>query len=220
MRAKYTHAALMGDIVGSDAAPSAKILHRRFNAVMTEANRVSRRDLASPLTITLGDEFQGLCRTMSAGAMLMRNLRIRLMLTKVDCRFAIGLVGVRTPVNAKSAWNMMGLGLSDVRDKLEEKDRLNAYRFSAPPAATGARALDALGAAITAIERSWTERQLELASRAVLEPMSPSAMAESIGATQRVYYKIRTAAQLDLYKLLWDAVFESMGDLDRRYLTT
>lgn len=208
----------MGDIVGSEAAPSAKALHRNFNAVMTEANRASRRDLASPLTITLGDEFQGLCRTMSAGALLMRNLRIRLMSRKIDCRFAIGLVSVRTPINAKSAWNMMGPGLSSVRAKLEEKDRLSAYRFSLPNKGSEARSLDALGAALTAIERNWTDRQLELISSAVLEPLSPSASAEKIGATPRVYYKIRAAAQLDLYRLLWDAVFTSMSDIDRRYL--
>lgn len=208
----------MGDIVDSEGATSVSRLHRLFNDVMRQANKVSRDDLASPLTITLGDEFQGLCPSMKAGAALMRRLRIELMAKKVDCRFALGLVSVRTPVNAVTAWNMMGPGLSDTRIRLERKDKRSAYGFSVPPAQSTAGLLDAIGAALTEIENNWTERQLALAVALILEGSVPLSAATQLGVTQRVYYKIRTAARLELYQQLWDAVFRAMEDLDGRYL--
>lgn len=216
---KFTHAALMGDIAGSEASGSLVRLHKVFNEVMIEANRVSRRDLESPLTITLGDEFQGLCPTMSVGAALMRRLRLKFLSKNIECRFALGLVNVRTPVNTREAWNMMGPGLSAVRERLEQKDKRMAYRYSVPASPATATLLEGLSASLTEIERNWTDRQRELAIKTVLDSQSPLSLAEKLGVTQRVYYKIRAAAQLDLYNMIWDAIFVSMSDLDKRYLT-
>jgi hypothetical protein len=214
---KFTHAALMGDIAGSETAGSAKRLHKVFNEVLAEANKMSRRDLGSPLTITLGDEFQGLCPTMNAAAALMRGLRLKFLSKNIECRFSLGLVNVQTPINPRQAWNMMGPGLSAVRERLEEKERRTSYRFSVPSPAT-MTLLEALGASLTAIERNWTERQFELASNSILKNLNPQSLAETLGVSQRVYYKIRSAAQLELYNQIWDAIFVSMDDLDQRFL--
>ena len=55
-----TYAVVMGDLVASEAASSRRALHRTFNAAIDTANAAFAAALASPLTITLGDEFQGL----------------------------------------------------------------------------------------------------------------------------------------------------------------
>jgi hypothetical protein len=67
--------------------------------------------LASPLTITLGDEFQGLLHGLAQAVPVVRGLRLELMAAGVDCRFVIGQVEIRTPLNREKAWNMMGPGL-------------------------------------------------------------------------------------------------------------
>ncbi len=58
MRSKS--AVIMGDIIGSQNVIDVQKMHRLFNEVITEINKEYEDDILSPLTITLGDEFQGL----------------------------------------------------------------------------------------------------------------------------------------------------------------
>ncbi|MFD2134716.1 hypothetical protein ACFSLT_04795 [Novosphingobium resinovorum] len=74
--------------------------------------------MASPLTITLGDEFQGPFTSLVAAAQAAREIRFELLGKDIDCRFVIGSIDLRTPVNSRRAWNMMGPGFADARERL------------------------------------------------------------------------------------------------------
>ncbi|MCV0429030.1 MAG: SatD family protein, partial [Roseibium sp.] len=50
---------LMGDVIGSEQMERSR-LHARFNSAVQAINTEYGSLLLSPLTITLGDEFQGL----------------------------------------------------------------------------------------------------------------------------------------------------------------
>ncbi|KAK0348888.1 hypothetical protein LTR94_035341, partial [Friedmanniomyces endolithicus] len=102
----------MGDLVASEAATSRRALHRVFNAAIDEVNAAQRATLVSPLTITLGDEFQGLADTLADAIRIARRVRFALMAQDVACRVLVGEVAIDTPVNPERAWNMMGDGLS------------------------------------------------------------------------------------------------------------
>src|SRR4051794_25517593 len=105
------YAAIMGDLVRSGSASSIEELHAKFNGAVNQQNRIRRGSLVSPLTITLGDEFQGLSKTLVESLSIVRVLRLHLLARGVDCRFAIGLAQIQTPINVARAWNMMGPGL-------------------------------------------------------------------------------------------------------------
>ena len=81
-----THAVVMGDLVSSEDTASVEGLHASFNAAIQGANDAHRREIVSPLTITLGDEFQGLCATLEGGLRIVRDLRARLLSGGVGCR--------------------------------------------------------------------------------------------------------------------------------------
>src|SRR5262245_52705684 len=125
-----TYAVLMGDIVGSERAPSLKAVHSAFNKVVRKANDVHAEHIASPLTITLGDEFQGLLTGFAEAWDIAVALRLELLVAGIPCRFVVGVATLETPLNRKEAWNMMGSGLSAARDKLNDKRTRSAYRFS------------------------------------------------------------------------------------------
>ena len=221
-RAAYTHAAVMGDLVSSGSAESAARLHAAFNAAVDEVNAARRGQLVSPLTITLGDEFQGLCACLSDGLAIVRALRLRLLDQDVECRFALGVVRIETPVNAERAWNMMGEGLSATRGRLSEKRHPNAYRFHLPGEDLVARLVEAVCYSLTLTERDWTRRQRQLAlavlaSAALQSPLAPAELAAGLGLARRTYYKIRSAARLDFYVSQWSSVEAAMLELDRRY---
>ena len=58
-----TYGVLMGDLVRSERAPAPEALHDAFNRAVAQENRRHADVIVSPLTITLGDEFQGLVAT-------------------------------------------------------------------------------------------------------------------------------------------------------------
>ena len=212
----YTHAAVMGDIVSSQKAdPTA--LYDVFNHAILGANHDAGTTLASPLTITLGDEFQGLCHTLQGGLALIRQLRARLRAAKVPCRFVLGVVRIETPMNTENAWNMMGPGLADTRAKLSNKRDPNAYRFHLPEAPTMEILLQAVGATLTEIEEGWTERQAEVVAETLDTTLTEPQLAEKFNVTRRAIYKVRSAARLDLYKDQWLAAEAGVTHLDKAY---
>ena len=83
-------AILMGDLVASERARSLRAIHRAFNEAVDFANKHYAASIESPLTITLGDEFQGFTGTLSHAWAIASALRLRLLAADVSCRFVIG----------------------------------------------------------------------------------------------------------------------------------
>lgn len=208
------YAAVMGDLVRSESATAPEVLHHHFNRQIETANRENKDCLASPLTITLGDEFQGLVTSLTIAATLVRDLRLNLLRDGIECRFVIGLVEIRTPVNPDKAWNMMGPGLSRARDRLNEKSGTTHYRFSLPEAPLIETLLDALGAGLTAIESGWTDRQRDDIAAAIHNP-SAKDIAKQRGVSIHNIYKIRSSGKYDAYRLQWQAISTALSSIDR-----
>lgn len=210
---RVTHAVVMGDLVSSERATHIDALHQRFNTVVSEANQRHARAIVSPLTITLGDEFQGLCDTLEGGLALIRDLRAALLVSGLECRFVLGVARLQTPVNRIAAWNMMGPGLADARRRLDDKRDPNAYRFEllAEPELQGL--LEAVGASLTEIEAGWTPRQQEVVLASQVE--TAVSLAQRLGMSVQTLYKIRRAGRFDLYTRQWAALAAMAGRFDR-----
>ena len=215
MKEARTFVVLMGDLVRSEGAADVAALHRAFNEVVAKHNRRYATDLASPLTITLGDEFQGLLTSLVAGAKVLHDIRLELLQRAIDCRFVLGLAELATPVNAQQAWNMMGPGLSRARHKLNEKPELSRYGFSLPQEPLLETALEALGVGLTLIERGWSQRQLSDMA-ALLAGQAPTALAAQRRVSVQNIYKIRASAHFDAYVHQWHAMLEVLAALDER----
>lgn len=210
--------AVMGDLVGSERQVDRARLHRVFNQVVDAENQRAAGSLESPLTITLGDEFQGLVRTFAEATALVRRLRLTLLAADAECRFAIGRVMLSSPVNPERAWNMMGEGLAETRDRLNEKSRSSAYRFhlgfDADPLLE--RLMDAVGSALTRTERGWTMRQRTVMLPLLVQGRSVEGLSEDLKVTSRAIYKIREAADYDVYRSWWDDLDAAAITLDQR----
>lgn len=208
-----TYAVVMGDLVRSEASPSPDALHRAFNAAVATANDHAGNALVSPLTITLGDEFQGLLSSLTEAARLVRHLRFALLAEGIDCRFVIGQARIETPVNREKAWNMMGPGLARARETLDEKTPGLTYRFTLMDAPLTERLLEAVGAGLAVIERDWTDRQRE-DIEALLAGQSVEEIAGERGVTVHSVYKVRAAGDYDAYTMQWAAVEAALGAID------
>jgi hypothetical protein len=210
---RQTYAILMGDLVTSERHANPASLYDRFNDAIARANVDHAADLASPLTITLGDEFQGLATSLVAAAFIARTIRYRLMDADIDCRFSIGLAALATPLNTDRAWNMMGHGLAAARERLDEKRANNLYRFSLPNQAALETLLEASGATLTAIERKWSDIQ-----RRDIVALLAGEVIDDVAARRNVttknIYKTRAAGDYDLYLTQWDAIRTALRTLD------
>lgn len=210
-------AVLMGDLVASERAQSLKAVHRAFNAGVDFANQRYAADIESPLTITLGDEFQGLTRTLAHAWAIASSLRLRLLAANVSCRFVIGTAELETPINPREAWNMMGRGLAEARDKLNDKRSSNAYRFSLRAETIIEPLLDAVGDSLTEVEIRWTPTQLKYYSSARDSSGTNAELAKSLGVTPRSLYKVLHAARGDFHRRQSAVVAHALTELDERY---
>lgn len=210
-------AVLMGDLVGSEQAQSPRTVHRIFNEAVRFANESYASVIESPLTITLGDEFQGLVRTFAHAWNIAALLRLRLLVADVSCRFVVGVAQLETPVNRTRAWNMMGRGLAEARDKLNDKRARNAYRFSFPGETLVEPLLDAVGDSLTEAEAAWTPTQRKYYAAVRSASGSNAEVAKSLGVTPRSLYKVLHAARADFHRRQCAVLERALTELDARY---
>lgn len=209
-------AVLMGDLVGSERHANPKNLHAQFNAAIDRQNEALGEDMVSPLTVTLGDEFQGLLSSLVAAAHTARAIRFELMRENIDCRFVIGSIDLKTQINHDRAWNMMGPGFAGARERLGEKRSPSRYRFSLQQDALLETLLEAGGASLTAIERRWSAVQRNDITQ-LLAGASVADIARARDVSLHNVYKVRSAGDFELYVIQWDAIYKALTELDHRY---
>jgi hypothetical protein len=212
------YAVIMGDLVRSEHSDHPELLYARFNEAVAEQNEKHRKTIASPLTITLGDEFQGLVSTLTDAALIARDLRLNLMHYAIDCRFTVGIVSLMTPINRDRAWNMVGSGLARAREKLNEKKDISLYRFSIEKSKNKETVLEALGAGLTSIEQNWTKKQLENITK-LIQGASPAQISQQQKITVHSVYKVRNSGRFEIYMTLWNAIIESLEEIESQWDT-
>jgi hypothetical protein len=106
---------VIGDIVASRALAQRAVFQRRFSKALDERTREARH-LASPFTITLGDEFQAVYR--KADLLLADAFTIMAEIHPVRTRLAYGVGELSTRINPAQALGMDGPAFHDARAAL------------------------------------------------------------------------------------------------------
>src|SRR5438270_9561839 len=96
--------AVIGDIVLSRAIAQRAEFQKQLRRTLDNINK--RSAMASPYTITLGDEFQAVYR--DPRGVFVDILTIMERIAPVSARFAIGVGTLRTPINPTQAIGMDG----------------------------------------------------------------------------------------------------------------
>jgi hypothetical protein len=119
---------LMADIQNS-SLQNQRILAQQFGHLIQAANKKFQAELRSPLTITLGDEFQGIPQTIESGLKIIFHLEESILKKgyTMKLRYILQVGRIETPINSRIAYGMMGKGLTDARNQLnllkKEKNR-------------------------------------------------------------------------------------------------
>ena len=111
---------LMADVIGS-SKKDAKHLMKDFKATVESVNRNYDKSILSPLTITLGDEFQGVVKNTHEAVKVILALEDSIM--ELDKPFKLRYVvhegKIETSINRNRAYEMLGPGLTEAREKLD-----------------------------------------------------------------------------------------------------
>ena len=147
---------LMGDIVGSSTYEASK-LRREFMQIVSSCNKTLEGEILSPYTVTLGDEFQGVARSLRGlfdTVFYLEEISLRKRL-RFKMRY-VGLYGeIDTPINRIKAHGMMGVGLTITRKMLTDKRRGKPrFQFELPDAQMTKR-LNLLFVVIDGIMAKW-----------------------------------------------------------------
>ena len=119
----------MGDIIGSREGDQT-LLQENFARLIQKVNQDYSTSFESPLTITLGDEFQGIVTSAKEAAEVVIALEEYRWDLDVEIliRYSLGFGEISTPINPTIAYGMLGPGLSEVREALvemkQEEDRM------------------------------------------------------------------------------------------------
>ncbi|MDA0194555.1 MAG: SatD family protein [Bacteroidetes bacterium] len=108
---------LMGDVILS-AEKDSRELMRNLKLEVNRINSDYRQFVESPLTITLGDEFQGVLKSLKSCISAIFELDRRLLAYNFDLRYSINYGEIDTEINEKEAYEMLGSGLTKAREKL------------------------------------------------------------------------------------------------------
>lgn len=104
-----------------------KTLMSDFQSLVQYINKIYSESIESPLTITLGDEFQGIVASASKGVNIILAMEEYILEEEFDfkLRYVLHEGEVETPINEEKAYEMLGPGLTDARKMLNEMKKEN-----------------------------------------------------------------------------------------------
>lgn len=120
---------LMADIIDS-GHKDGKRLMKEFKKISDKLNEECKESFLSPITITLGDEFQCVVRSLLAGFDIIFAFEEEIVNHDANfkLRYVLNFGEIDTPINSKKAYGMLGDGLTEARDTLE-KQKKSKERF-------------------------------------------------------------------------------------------
>ena len=130
MSNKKSYWILMADVVGS-SKQAGKQLAQQLQQLTNYLNETYKAAILSPLTVTLGDEFQGVVKNRQQGVAILLAAEEWLIAKEsaVKLRYVLWNGPIETAVNPTIAHGMLGDGLTQARQKLIELKHDRNTRF-------------------------------------------------------------------------------------------
>lgn len=186
--------AIIGDIVASRTVPRRDVLQRKLGAALAAASKAAGPALASPYTLTLGDEFQAVYRP--GGNLWADAIELLAAIHPVQARFALGVGELTTKLNPKEALGMDGPAFHQARAGIAAlKESGGRFMIAGEDAADWALANGAL-ALISHRLAGWSGNRLRVLA-GLLRGRPVRELEGELGISKVAVYKNINAAALD-----------------------
>lgn len=191
---------LMADVIASRKNDQNELM-QTFKQLINDINIRNQPALYSPLTITLGDEFQCIVKDVSSAVSIILQLEEQLITDNYGFRLRYVLYEgkIDTPINKDIAYGMLGEALTNAREALENiKSTNDRYYFHL----NKENAADALAASLSiyqSITGDWNlEKDSELI-RKFIELRDYKLVSEAIGKTRSQIWKRHKNLKIEAY---------------------
>ena len=191
---------LMADIIASRKNDQNELM-KSFKQLTNDINRHNQSGLYSPITITLGDEFQCIVKDVSSAVSIILQLEERLITDHYGFRLRYVLYEgkIDTPINKEIAYGMLGEALTNAREALDNiKSKNERYYFRL----NNEDAADALGASLSiyqSITEDWNlDKDSELITK-FIQLRDYKLVAEAIGKTRSQIWKRHKNLKIEAY---------------------
>ncbi|SRR6056297_892523 len=211
------HIVLIGDLVGSKELGNKdrEKFQARLSDKISQINQESD-SIISPLTITLGDEFQAVYKDMSA--LIADSWSILTALHPVGVRFSVGIGEIFTPINSEQALGMDGPAFHSARDGMDQvKESGGTYCVKLGSSKDQSDATQSL---VSLVNYSlmflsnemgnWKETRLQVLTM-LNDGLSIKEIAEAIGISESAVYKNREEGNLNLFLEIKDSIGENIN---------
>jgi len=208
------HYILMGDVIESRKL-DAKTLRRQLKGLLSACNGALRTEILSPYTTTLGDEFQGIARSLHGVAECVFYFEETGIMKQNDfrMRFVAHCGEIQTPINTEVAYGMMGPGLTKARALLTDKRRGQPrFRFDLPDKRL-AENLTRLCRIIDGLTCRWHRRDYVLISD-MLSNQNNEEVAAKHSKNRSQIWKRRKHLLIEEYQLSKAVVFDLIDGLE------
>lgn len=130
MLEKTTNVVLMADIQDSGLKNSINTMVF-FRQIVADSNVIFLKYIESPLTITLGDEFQGIIINVQNAIKIIYYIEEFIVKNNIDfkLRYVINDGKIDTEINPIRSYEMLGKGLTDARNQLNELKKTKSRFF-------------------------------------------------------------------------------------------
>lgn len=200
---------IIADLVASRRLPARAQFQRRLKTVLQGVNARAGRALASPYTLTLGDEFQAVYR--DAATVFADLMSIQAQIAPVQARFALATGPLATTVNAAQAIGMDGPAFHRARALLERlKDERRLFGVQTTDAPDWTLPGGAL-AVLSGITEGWLPKRFEVFAGLLAGAGRPE-LAKKTGITVRAVNKNIRAADLDEWKRILDEIARLLNE--------
>lgn len=202
------HFIVMGDIVHSRKYEG-KELMREFRELVSSCNRDLAEGILSPYTVTLGDEFQGVAKSLHWSVQSLLYLE-ECMLKKghpFSLRYVVHYGKIETNLNRKIAHGMIGPGLTRARGLLNDKGRgKSRFNFDLPNE-TLALQLSRLFFVMASLTQGWQHKDAQLIFDMIANDDN-TAIGTKYGKNRSQVWKRRRHLHIDDYRALRQIAIE------------
>ncbi|MCA6074609.1 SatD family protein [Fulvivirga sedimenti] len=156
---------MMADIIGSSREEGAALMNA-FSGIVEAANKKFESGILSPLTITLGDEFQGIISDVQTATEIIFFIDEQCLIADpvFRLRYVLHYGEIQTPVNTIESYGMLGPGLTRTRELLGEIKNGDLEIVVSGLSAPNSKRLELAFRLYRAFYNDWHEKDLSVAS--------------------------------------------------------
>ena len=186
------YCAIIGDIIGSRKLNDRQMIQRNFLEMAEDASRLFHKEIESPFTVTIGDEFQVLLKSLSVAPKVIEHVVKKM--SPVELVFGLGFGSITTDINPNMAIGMDGPAFHFARKALEQAKKKKP-KIIYKSDCIGTDMMNSLNYFVQSCEERRTKRQQE-----VLEYLgqgyTQEAIAGRLGIKQQSVHDIINASYL------------------------